>query len=103
MALAYWLKRVCAGVLLLVVFVVGARFASVNTELVRLDFLAGSATVSLAAAMLLAFVSGMLVGYVGSLATAWRGYRAARRARQEQRKLQREVNSLRTLPVRDAG
>lgn len=101
MTVVRWLGRIFAGALLLSVFVVGAWFASLNTSPVSLEFLVGSAQMSLAAALLLAFLFGMLVGYLGSLATAWRQLRKARRARRERQALQKEVDGLRKLPLRD--
>lgn len=103
MAVVRWLSRIVGGLLLLMVFIAGARFASLNAETVSLDLFVASTRMSLAAALLIAFVCGMVVGYVGSLATAWGQLRKARKARRERQALQKEVTNLRKLPVREPG
>lgn len=98
-----WVARVFAGVALLGLFLLGARFASLNTQVVDIHYLFGSGSTNLAGALLAAFVIGMCTGYFGSVASAWRQRGRARRALRDRQKLQQEVDRLRTLPVRDVG
>ena len=97
------LAKIIGALALLIVFIVGARFASLNAGVVDLNHGFGHVEIRLASAMLIALVAGMLVGVVSTFGASVRAHRRLRRMAKEKRLLEQEVSSLRSLSIREGN
>jgi putative membrane protein len=88
-------------ILLLIVFLGGALFTSVNTDAVVVDFYLDSQEMPLALALLAALTVGVLVGAVVGLTQSIKYRNQLRLANRQVKRLDKELENLRALPVRD--
>ena len=89
-------------VLLLVVFLAGALFTSVNTTAVEVDYYVGIREMPLAVALLIALVVGVLVGSLAGIGLSLKYRNQLRLSNRRVKKLDKELENLRALPVRDS-
>lgn len=89
-------------VLLLVVFLAGALFTSVNTTPVDVDYYVGIRQMPLAVALLIALVLGVLVGLLGGIGMSLKYRNQLRVSNRRVKKLDKELENLRAIPVRDS-
>lgn len=96
------MRRIFVLVLLILAFCIGGAFSYHNPTLVEIDYLAGKTQLSLGVLMILTAIGAMVLASV----MAWMGtmpIRAERRRlRRELDKVERELRSLRDLPLKDA-
>ena len=96
------MRRIMAIILALLVLIVGATFTYRNSQLVELNYYFGIHWLSPLSFMLLTFLAvGAILGFLSSLAMVARMQRALLNSRRDNRDLEREVNNLRALPIRD--
>lgn len=88
-------------ILLLVVFLAGALFASVNTGPVMVDFYLDSQEMPLVLALLAALTVGVLFGVLAGMMLSIKYRNRLRLANRQVKKLDKELENLRALPVRD--
>lgn len=93
--------RILMIILLLVVFLCGALFTSVNTDAVVVDFYLDSQEMPLALALLAALTVGVLVGALMGLILSIKYRNQLRVANRQIKRLDKELDNLRALPVRD--
>ena len=94
--------RILLIILLLAVFLCGALFTSVNTDVVVVDFYLDSQEMPLALALLAALTVGVLIGALAGLTLSIKYRNRLRLANRQVKKLDKELENLRALPVRDA-
>lgn len=98
------LRRLLALIALLALLGVGWRFAIVNPEAVRIDYLAGAIDgVALWLALLGAFALGLGVAGLWGLYEITKLGLRVRRHRKEREKLAAEIHQLRNLPLSSEG
>lgn len=96
------MRLVLTLIFALVVLLIAAVFGSVNDALVTVNYLLGIAELRLAYALLFAFGLGLLFGGLLASAALLRQRVGLKRTHSELAAKTRELNELRTLPVRDS-
>ncbi|MCG2634893.1 MAG: lipopolysaccharide assembly protein LapA domain-containing protein [Gammaproteobacteria bacterium] len=90
------------GLVLFLLFVVAAAvFATLNAELVAVDFYFTKAELPLALNLAGALLIGLLLGVLVILPTLLGARRRTRAVRREMKALEEELKNLRALPLRD--
>ncbi|HAC35457.1 MAG TPA: hypothetical protein DCF45_13155 [Gammaproteobacteria bacterium] len=89
--------------LLLLVFLAGALFTSVNTLPVTVDYYIGTIELALSVALLGALVLGLIIGVLVGALMSIKHRKLLRRKTREVKKLEQELDNLRGLPVRDGA
>lgn len=97
------MKRILYFIVFVVVLVLGLTFALQNSQAVAINYYfnvnwQGPLSVFLLAALIV----GSVLGFLASLGWVYRMRRQVNRSRKEIRKLEEEINNLRSLPIRDA-
>ncbi|RLA10258.1 MAG: LapA family protein [Gammaproteobacteria bacterium] len=93
--------RILVNLLLLAVFLVGVLFTSANTAPVDVDYYLGSRQMPLAVALLIALVIGVLLSSFAGIAVSLKYRAKLRQSDRQVKKLDKELENLRALPVRD--
>ena len=94
--------RLIVGVLLIAAFCLGAAVSYFNWTTVTFHYLAGEAQLPLIALLLGAFLGGLIVMWLLSLARVFVLGRDSRRYQRQIRELESELKSLRALPLAQA-
>lgn len=94
--------RIIGLVLALLVVLLGASFAWLNTDLVTLDFWLTEVEIRLPYALFLALVFGWIIGILSTAGIIVRLLRRNRRLKRSVSLAETEVNNLRNIPIRDS-
>ena len=96
------MKRIVYGILVLATILIGVTFTTKNAQLVELNYYFGIHWETPLSFMLLTvFTVGIAFGLLASLSMQARMQRQLLQVRRENRQLEKEVNNLRSLPIRD--
>jgi len=95
------MARVIGLILILVLLVFGLSFAVLNAEPAQINYYFGIRQMPLSLVLVIAFVIGALFGAVINVGMILKLKRQIFRLRKEVRVTEKEVKSLRTLPVKD--
>lgn len=96
------MKKIVYGTILLVVILLSLAFAAKNPQIVEIQYYFGFTWKgSLAVLLLMAMSTGVLVGVMGMLVYALKSRRQASKARRYTEKIEKELENLRALPIRD--
>lgn len=96
-------KRIIGLLLLLLAALLVLAFSVRNNGAVTVDYFIGSTELPLAVALALALVLGAVVGVVASVARVLRAKREARVLRREVALRRKEIDNLRSAPLKDQG
>ena len=94
--------RIVGVVLVVVVVVLGASFAYINSGTVTLQLWVREVEISLPFALFCALLVGWIVGIVSTAGVIMRQLREIRRLRRAAKLAETEINNLRSIPIRDA-
>ena len=94
-------KRIIGLLFLLLVAVLVLTFSVRNNAVVAIDYFIGAVELPLAVALALALVLGALVGVVASVGWVLRARREARGLRREVALRRKEIDNLRSAPLKD--
>ena len=95
------MRRLLTLLILVIVFIAGITFTSVNTDPVTLNYYFGSLSLPLSGLVLISLTIGVLLGALAvSLATLRLRY-DNRRLQKQVTLAEQEIDSLRVLPLRD--
>lgn len=95
--------RIIMLFLLLVVFLIGVLFTSVNTNAVAIDYYLGVREMPLAVALLIALIVGVVLGLLTGVTVSLKYRNQLRVSNRQVKKLNQELENLRALPVRDSN
>jgi putative membrane protein len=93
--------RVIGYIILLAIIIFGMTFATLNSELVTINYYFGQSTLALSLLLVLAFAIGCLIGMIAGL---WLLIKANIRYRRVKSKLvlaEKEIENLRAIPLQD--
>jgi putative membrane protein len=93
--------RVIGYIILLVIIVFGMTFATLNSELVTINYYFGKNTMALSLLLVIGFTFGCLVGMLAGL---WLLIKASLRQHRLKQKLslaEKEIQNLRAIPLQD--
>ena len=93
--------RLLKFLLILVVMILGAAFAVMNPDSVRVDYYFGARDLPLSLLLFFSLVLGTLLGMLFSLASILGLKRDNVRLRRRERLAAEEVNNLRNLPIKE--
>lgn len=94
--------RILLFLLLLLVFLTGVLFTSVNTETVVINYYLDTQEMPLAVALLIALVLGVVVGLLAGMTLSLKYRNQLRLSNRQIKKLDKELENLRAMPVRDS-
>lgn len=94
--------RIVRLILLLVIGILGATFAALNTGQVEISYYLGSWRASLALALAFALVLGILIGIVSCTGIMFRSRRERRRLIKALKRCEQDLSSLRNTSSRNA-
>ncbi|MCC5857940.1 MAG: LapA family protein [Ectothiorhodospiraceae bacterium] len=95
------MRRVIGLFLLLLVVLFGLSFALLNAGSVQLDYYFGTVSLPLSLLLVLALIVGAVLGVVAALAMMLGRQRELGRARRKLAEIEKELNELRRLPLKD--
>lgn len=96
------MKKIVYGFITVIVLFFGITVTFQNQHVVDFNYYFGLHWKEpLAWMLLLAFIAGILIGFMSSLRMLLRLQRQLVHARKEQRRVEQEVSNLRALPVKD--
>lgn len=87
----------------LLVIVLGAMFTALNPSNVTINYYLGTVQVYLPFLLVIELALGALIGIAIMLPALLRVRRRLRRARQKTRDTEKELQNLRTLPIKDSA
>lgn len=93
--------RVIGYIFLLAIIIFGMTFATLNSELVTINYYFGQSTLALSLLLVLAFAIGCVVGMIAGL---WLLIKTNIRYRRVKNKLalaEKEIENLRAIPLQD--
>lgn len=96
-------KRVIGIVVLLLVALLVLAFSMRNNTAVSIDYFAGAVELPLAVALATSLVVGALIGVLAASGWVWRARREARALRREIATRRKEIDNLRSAPLKDQG
>jgi putative membrane protein len=96
------MKKIIYGAIMLVVILLSLAFAARNPQVVEIQYYFGlNWKGSLAALLLMAMSTGVLVGVMAMFIFALKSKRQASKARRYTEKIEKELENLRALPLKD--
>ncbi len=87
----------------LVIVLFGLSFALLNAQLVTIDFYFGAQELPLSLVIVLSVILGAVLGVIAALALVLRQRRELARERRARHQIQRELDELRRMPIKDAA
>ncbi|MFP4131731.1 lipopolysaccharide assembly protein LapA domain-containing protein [Thiohalospira sp.] len=96
-------KRVIGFVFLLVVALLVLAFVVQNVDSITVDYFFGEQEMPLAVALVATLIVGVVVGVLASLGWVWRLRRRLRALRREVDTSRKEVENLRSMPLKDSA
>ncbi|MFK8052040.1 MAG: lipopolysaccharide assembly LapA domain-containing protein [Woeseiaceae bacterium] len=96
------IRRIITVVLLIAIVLMAAVFASLNTELISVDFLFAKYALPQSVVIIGALIIGTFVGLLCASFFVLRYLAERRRLRKALRTAETEISSLRSLPLQDA-
>lgn len=87
----------------LVIVLFGLSFALLNAELVTINFYFGAQELPLSLVIVLSVILGAVLGVIAALALVLRQRRELARERRARHQIQRELDELRRMPIKDAA
>lgn len=87
----------------LVIVLFGLSFALLNAELVTIHFYFGAQELPLSLVIVLSVILGAVLGVIAALALVLRQRRELARERRARHQIQRELDELRRMPIKDAA
>jgi putative membrane protein len=96
-------KRIIGIVVLLLVALLVLAFSMRNNVAVSIDYFAGTVELPLAVALASTLVVGALIGVLATSGWVWRARREARVLRRENATRRKEIDNLRSAPLKDQG
>lgn len=95
------MKRIILLITLLLFAALAAVFASLNLELVRIDYYLASAQLPLALLLFITLLLGVLVGVLACTVLLYSNMMERRRLRKQLVLCQQEIRNLRDIPIKD--
>jgi putative membrane protein len=96
------MQRIITIVLFIIVFATAAAFSAINTSLVSINYYLGVIELPLSVVVIGSVVSGVILGALAIFITTLRLRYENRRLQKKLEVSTQEINSLRTLPIKDA-
>lgn len=93
--------RVISYLVLLVVMLVGLTFASLNSNIVTFNYYVGSKEIALSLLLVFAFGAGIFLGLIAAISPWLKVKRENRRFKSRLKIVEKEVENLRSIPIRD--
>ncbi len=93
--------RILTYILLLLIAVVGVTFASLNAELVPLNYYLGIKQLPLSLLLMFVFVVGSFFGFLFGFFMYLRSKRALSQCHKRIKMTEKEIENLRALPIED--
>ena len=97
------IRRIFTLVILISVLIAAAVFASVNTDVIVVDFLFDQFELPQSIVIIGALITGTLIGLLCASIFVVRFMSERRKLRKALRNAETEISSLRSLPLQDAG
>lgn len=95
------MKRIFGLVFVLIVLVFGLYFGLLNADSVPVNYYFGTRELPLSLVLMITLLIGAVLGALASLGLVVRMKREAARLRREARAAEKELNNLRSLPLKD--
>lgn len=95
------MKRILFLVVFLLVAAIGLSFALLNAEMVKLSYYFGTVTAPLSIVVAVSLAAGALLGVLASMGMALGLKREIVRLRHNMKIAEKEVENLRSLPLKD--
>ena len=93
--------RLLSYVFLLIIMLLGLTFAALNSAPVTFNYYIGSKTIALSLLLVLAFGSGIFLGFIVTLFPLIKLKGNNHRLKSRLKTLEKEVENLRSLPIKD--
>lgn len=93
--------RIIGYIVLLIVVILGMTFATLNGELVTINYYFGKSTLALSLLLALFFASGCFVGMLSGLWLLIKSKLKCRRVKQKLLLAEKEIQNLRAIPLQD--
>jgi putative membrane protein len=95
------MKRIIIFTILLLVALVGLSFALLNSEMVTLNYYFGKLQAPLSLVMVIALALGAILGVLASMWAVLAQKRELAKLRKAAKITEKEINNLRSLPMKD--
>jgi len=95
------MRRIVTITIFITIFAIGAAFSAINTDPVIVNYYLGTFTAPLSVIIVLAIVSGIILGAVIIYSSTLRLRYENRRLHKKLNVSEQEIDSLRILPIKD--
>lgn len=93
--------RVFSYIILLIIIVFGMTFATLNSELVTINYYFGKSTMALSLLLAIGFALGCTIGMLAGLWLLLKSSLRQRRLKQKLALAEKEIQNLRAIPLQD--
>lgn len=83
------------------IILLGVTFAALNSQKITLNYYLDTQTIYLPLLILMTLLVGAILGMIAVLPSLLKNKQAARRLRSQVRRIEREVQNLRKIPIKD--
>lgn len=95
------MKRIVTFLILALIVLLGVLFAVLNAQPVLLNYYFGSREMPLSLVLVIALAAGAVLGILASIGVLIRSRREMHKLRRAARLAEKEIDNLRSLPIRD--
>lgn len=95
------IKQILYACLFIIVLIAGLIFFVKNSQPLEFNYVIGTISLPLSLLLLLVFIVGIIFGWVSMLPLLLRQRRRIGRLEKQARLVEKEVNNLRVMPVKD--
>jgi len=95
------MKRIFYSIVVILTLVIGAVFSARNASMIKMDFIITVVETNLSLAIILAMLLGACLGVLASLVWLISAKRDLQHLKKKTDILQKELNNLRAIPIRD--
>lgn len=93
--------RIISSIFILLIILLGITFATLNSQLVTINYYVGHRDMPLSMLLVIAFVTGCLLGLIVAGWIAFRTKMQNRKLRKRLKLAEKEVENLRAIPLKD--
>lgn len=83
------------------VIIIGVTFASLNSQMIKINYYAGEASMHLPILLMLALVCGVILGMIAMVPWVLKSKQTSRRLKHKVKQIEQEVNNLRAIPIKE--
>src|SRR3990172_8791416 len=95
------IKQILYACLFIIVLIAGLVFFVKNSQALEFNYVIGTISLPLSLLLLLVLIAGIILGWVSMLPLLLRQRRRIGRLEKQARLVEKEVNNLRVMPVKD--